>query len=84
MSYRYIESILPEAQYYRHRPTADQLVAAVDCLLRHRWCCEVPADGPFKSMSRSTTDFPVHFDPALLAEMSDAIGVPLRSIGGLS
>jgi hypothetical protein len=47
MSYRHIESILPEAEHYRHRPTADQMIAALECLIRHQWCAEVKSPAAY-------------------------------------
>jgi hypothetical protein len=50
MSYRHIESIVPGEDHYRHRPTAQQLIAAVDCLVKHQYCNEEKSELPYASL----------------------------------
>jgi hypothetical protein len=51
MSYRFVEVVVPEASHIRFRPSSDQLIAALSCLVEHGWCQKTPTDSLYVSVA---------------------------------
>ena len=57
MSYTYTEIILPEADHFAHRPSAEQLAAVMDVLASAGWVHRSPEGGSYLSVEDAKAAF---------------------------